>query len=594
MPLVRLQSVDFTYRAPMLLDGVDLSIDRGERVGLLGRNGAGKSTLMKILAGELQPDEGGVLLETGVHVARLEQEVPEGTTQTVAELITTGCRHEEDWEAEQHVERVLSQINLTGDAPFSSLSSGMKRRALLGKALAADPDILLLDEPTNHLDITSIQWLEGFLKGSNIALVFVTHDRIFLQNLATRIVEIDRGNLFDWPCDYPTFLTRKAAALDAEEKQNAEFDRKLAIEEKWIRQGIKARRTRNEGRVRALKKLRVERSERRVQQGNVHMQAVEAEKSGRLVLEAEDVNFSYDGETPIISDFSALISRGDRIGIIGPNGAGKSTLLKILLGELKPQSGSIRGGTRIERIYFDQLREQLDEEQTVVDNVGEGQDHIELNGSKKHIYGYLQDFLFAPERARQLIKFLSGGERNRVLLARLFKKPSNVMILDEPTNDLDAETLELLEDLVSNYDGTLLIVSHDRAFLNNVVTSTLVLEGNGAIKSYDGGYDDYLRQKTPNQPAPPSEKQTSRAPKTCEPKKEARRLSYKEKQELEKLPKEIESLEQQQSEMHDQMAEPEFFKQDGPVIAAANTKLADIKGNLQKNYARWEELESLK
>ena len=499
--------------------------------------------------------------------------------------------YDDNWKVAQAVKRVLSRMNLDGNARFATLSSGMKRRALLAKALAGEPDILLLDEPTNHLDIESITWLERFLKGYDAALVFVTHDRVFLQALATRIIEVDRGRLFNWACDYATFLKRKAAVLDAEEKQNELFDRKLAREEAWIRQGIKARRTRNEGRVLALKKMRDQRSQRRRQIGNVRMQAIEAQRSGRLVIEAKDVSFGY-GERTIVNDLSTLVTRGDKIGIIGPNGSGKTTLLKLLVGELQPVAGSIRQGTRLDVIYFDQLREQIDEEKTVVENVSEGQDTLLIGGRRKHIYRYLQDFLFTPERARQLAKFLSGGERNRLLLARLFKRPSNVMVLDEPTNDLDTETLELLEELVSDYTGTLLLVSHDRAFLNNVVTSTLALEANGQVKQYDGGYDDYVRQRDVTIPDAEQARQKKKPKPRANSADKPARLSYNEKRELESLPRKIEELEREQTELHTAMAEPSFFKQDGAEISEATSRLQEVEQILPELYARWEELEA--
>ncbi|HUG20681.1 MAG TPA: ATP-binding cassette domain-containing protein, partial [Planctomycetaceae bacterium] len=456
MSLLSLTNVTFTWDELPILDDVDLEIERGERIGLLGRNGAGKSTLMKLLIGELDPDRGTLRREKEIRIARLVQEVPQGTTGTVAEIVAQGMFDDEhaeehdDWKIHLAVEKILSRMSLDENLRFETLSSGMKRRVLLAQSLVHEPDVLLLDEPTNHLDVDSIAWLEGFLKGYAGTLIFVTHDREFLQNLATRIIELDRGRLLDWTCDYATFLDRKQSALEAEDKQNALFDKKLAEEEVWIRQGIKARRTRNEGRVRVLKKLREERRQRREKIGNVRMQASEAERSGRLVIEAKDVCFSY-GDEPIVRNFSTLISRGDRIGIVGPNGAGKTTLLKLLLGQLKPDSGTVRLGTNIEQLYFDQMREQIDEEKTVVENVGEGQQTLLIDGKPLHIYGYLQNFLFTPERARRPARALSGGERNRVLLARLFKRSSNLLILDEPTNDLDLETLELLEELLGNY-----------------------------------------------------------------------------------------------------------------------------------------------
>jgi ABC transport system ATP-binding/permease protein len=601
MPLLSLRDVSFTFSEPTLLDGITIEIEKGQRIGLLGRNGAGKSTLMKLIVGELHPDNGEVIPAAGVRMARLVQEVPEATGGTITDIVASGLSEtgvqsefaaepQEDWQTDHAVARAVSRLKLDGDAKFETLSSGMKRRVLLARAIVTEPDILLLDEPTNHLDIDSITWLEGFLKSYNGTLIFVTHDRVFLQALATRIIEIDRARLFDWSCDYGTFLKRKQAALAAEEKQQAEFDRKLAEEEVWIRQGIRARRTRNEGRVRALKAMREERGQRREKVGNVKMLAVEAEKSGRLVLESKEISFSW-GDDPIVEDVSTMIMRGDRIGIIGPNGVGKTTLLKLLLGDLEPTSGSVRHGTKLEVVYFDQLREQIEEEKSVVENVGEGQEHLVINGRSKHIYGYLQDFLFTPERARRPARFLSGGERNRLLLARIFKRPSNVMVLDEPTNDLDEETLELLEELVSSYQGTVLLVSHDRAFLNNVVTSTLVLDGNGQVHEYDGGYDDYVRQlgeaKDPTEVGPPKKPQLRPA------KSSTRKRTWNEARELEKIPARIEQLEVEQTEIHETMADPSFYKRDRAEIAEATGRVTVIEEELASLLSRWEELESI-
>jgi ABC transport system ATP-binding/permease protein len=619
MSLLSLADASFTWGGPQLLEGVNLEIGRNERIGLVGRNGAGKSTLLKILAGEVEPDNGSLRREPGVRIARLVQEVPESCAGKVVEIVARGYGEVDgrvdnpsygphDWQRERAVETVLTRMQLDSAADFGTLSSGMKRRVLLAQSLVHEPDVLLLDEPTNHLDITSIAWLEGFLKNYAGTLVFVTHDRVFLQNLATRIIEIDRGRLFDWTCDYATFLKRKQAALESEEKQNALFDQKLAEEEVWIRKGIKARRTRNEGRVRALKAMREQRRLRREQIGSVRMQAAAAEKSGQLVAEVKDVSFSYVAEAgsfgseagsfryvekPIVAGFSTLISRGDKIGVIGPNGAGKTTLLKLLLGELPPQSGTIRHGTRLQVIYFDQLREQIDEEKTVVENVGEGQETLLIDGKPKHIYGYLREFLFTPERARRPARFLSGGERNRLLLARLFKRPSNVMVLDEPTNDLDAETLELLEELVANYAGTVLVVSHDRAFLNNVVTSTLVLEGDGRVKEYDGGYDDYVRQREEAAKRQAESLVDLQEPKARPVKADGpAKLSYREQQELESLPPKIDALERERDELHTAMAAPEFYKQPGDEIARATARGQALETELAGLFARWEELES--
>ncbi len=500
---------------------------------------------------------------------------------------------EDHWKLQNDVEQILSRMELDGAGRFESLSSGMKRRVLLAKALVSKPDLLLLDEPTNHLDIDAISWLEDFLLRNSSSLMFVTHDRMFLRRLATRILEIDRGRIFDWSCDYDTFLKRKQDALAAEEKQNALFDKRLAEEEVWIRTGIKARRTRNEGRVRDLKKMRLERSERRQRLGTSNLQIQEAQRSGNLVIDAEDISFAYD-EQPVFENFSTSIMRTDKVGIIGRNGAGKSTLLKTLLGKLKPTSGKIKLGTNIEVAYFDQLRQQLDEDATVQENVGEGSDSILINGAKKHVLGYLQDFLFAPERARTQVKFLSGGERNRILLAKLFAKPANVIVLDEPTNDLDAETLELLEEKLIQFSGTVLLVSHDRAFLNNVVTSTIVFEETG-LHEYDGGYDDWQRQighrmeSTTSEPASRDSSKPKKANLLTGEK--PRKLKFKEKRELEQLPVKIEQLEAKIAEHHAAMSEIDFYQKPGPEIAAAQAELKDLETSLESAYKRWDELD---
>ncbi|MEE3364211.1 MAG: ATP-binding cassette domain-containing protein [Planctomycetota bacterium] len=600
MSLLSLRGLQFTYGGDPLIDDIDLEIERGERIGLLGRNGTGKSTLMRLIAGELDADNGEVLRDANSTVARLVQDVPVAGDASVQEMIEqVAAESGESWQQEQAVSRVLSRMTLDGTARFASLSSGMKRRVLLARALVHEPDLLLLDEPTNHLDIESITWLEQFLSVYGGTLVFVTHDRMFLQALATRIIELDRGHLYDWPCDYPTFLKRREALLDAEEKQNNEFDRKLAEEERWIRTGIKARRTRNEGRVRALKRMRDEHTNRRHRIGDVRMQALEAEKSGRLVIEATGINFAYEtpeGPHPVVNDFSLLVSRGDRIGIIGPNGSGKTTLLKLLLGQLEPTTGSIRHGTKLQTIYFDQLREQIEEEKTVVENVGEGQETLEINGKPRNIYGYLQEFLFTPERARRPARYLSGGERNRLMLARILKRPSNIMVLDEPTNDLDAESLELLEELISNYPGTLLLVSHDRTFLNNLCTSTLVFEADGNVKEYAGGYDDYTRQRKQAEAVedtgqPPEQADTPLAASPDKPEK-SKKLSFREQQRADELFLEIEQLEDEQQQLNQTMSDPEFFKGDGQEIATATARLTEINQRLPERISEWEELES--
>jgi ATP-binding cassette subfamily F protein uup len=496
-----------------------------------------------------------------------------------------------DWEKRHQVEKVISLMELDADAEFKVLSSGLKRRVLLAKGLVCKPEILLLDEPTNHLDIASIDWLEEFLLRYEGTVFFVTHDRVFLKNIARRIIELDRGNLVDWECDYETFLTRKQAVLDAEEKQWSTFDKKLAKEEVWLRQGIKARRTRNEGRVRDLEKMRTVRKERRTLSGTVRMQAQEAERSGTKVIKVEGLEYGYDN-TPVIKGFSTTIMRGDKVGIIGPNGAGKSTLLRLLLGELTPQEGVVEHGTHLQIAYFDQLREQLQDDKSVFYNVGDGNDFITLNGKQQHVIGYLQKFLFSPDRARTTVRVLSGGERNRLLLARLFTRPANVIVMDEPTNDLDVETLELLEDLLLDYKGSLLLVSHDRAFLNNVVTSTIVFEGEGEVNEYVGGYDDWIRQR--KQIETSSKKQVKS--KTDRQKKspaQTRRLSYKEQRELVALPRKIEELEEEQKKLYKAVSDPLLYKNGDDEAAVIRTRLSTLDSELADAYQRWESLETL-
>ena len=605
MPLVSVKDLRIGYRGPPLLDGVSCQIEPGERIGLLGRNGSGKTTFMRILSGQVQPDGGQVTFMPGTKFSLLPQDVPQNIAGSVSEVVAAGLPHltgdhETAWKAEQRVERVLAEMELPRDAACQSLSSGMKRRVLIAQAIVAKPDLLLLDEPTNHLDLAAIEWLEGFLARWGTTLMFVTHDRMFLRKLATRIFEIDRGRLFDWSCDYDTFLKRKEAALAAEETQNALFDKKLAEEEVWVRTGIKARRTRNEGRVRALEKLRLIRSERREATGKVQLAIQEGERSGMLVAEVKDVTFSY-GERPIFQNFSTSIMRGDKIGIIGPNGAGKTTLLRTLLGKLQPQEGKVRLGTNLQIAYFDQLRQQLDDEKSVQDNVADGYETVNIVGSSRHVIGYLRDFLFSAERARTLVKFLSGGERNRILLARLFAKPANVIVLDEPTNDLDTETLELLEERLVEFDGTVLLVSHDRAFLNNVVTSTIVFE-NGGVREYVGGYDDWLRQRqrqaraasAPTLARRASEgKQPAITSKTPASATSSRKLSFKERQELDSLPAAIEQFEADIQTLHRDMAEPEFYQQPGPRIAQEQARLKQLEEKLAAAFERWVELEGV-
>jgi ATP-binding cassette subfamily F protein uup len=596
MSIITVRDLHIRFRGPSLLDGVSCQIEAGERIGLLGRNGSGKTTFMRILCGDVESDHGDVSFAPGVRQALLPQNVPAGIAGSVAEVVRSGfeASTESLWEQEQQATQLITTMNLPADAEFASLSAGMKRRVLLARALVTKPDVLLLDEPTNHLDVDSIVWLEDFLSRLRTTLIFVTHDRVFLRKLANRILEIDRGRLFDWSCDYDAFLTRKESVLAAEEKQNALFDKRLAEEEVWIRTGIKARRTRNEGRVRALEEMRRVRQNRRERTGKVQLEIQEGMRSGALVADAEDVGFSY-GDRVIFSNFSTDVMRGDKIGIIGPNGAGKTTLLRVLLGELQPTSGKVRLGTNLQIAYFDQLRGQLREDESVQENVGDGYETVQLSGGSRHVIGYLQDFLFSPERARTPVKFLSGGERNRVLLAKLFAKPANVIVLDEPTNDLDAETLELLEERLVQFEGTILLVSHDRAFLNNVVTSTIVFEP-GGVKEYVGGYDDWLRQRpaaTAESPAKKSPKPAAETEKskTSASEKGTRRLGFKEKRERELLPEKIEQLETEIQELHTAMAQPQFYQQGGEAIAEETTKLRKLESDLSTAYERWEELE---
>jgi len=613
MPLITVRELSLGFRGPLLLDEVSCQIDAGQRIGLLGRNGAGKTTFMRVLCGDLTPDGGDVAFAPGVRLSLLPQDVPHDVVGRVIDVVSQDARrdeHEPAWEAEQRVDQLLANMGLSAEARFELLSSGMKRRVLLGRALASAPDLLLLDEPTNHLDVDSIVWLEDFLARWKTTLMFVTHDRAFLRKLATRILEIDRGRLFDWSCDYDTFLSRKEAALLAEEKQNALFDKRLAEEEVWIRQGIKARRTRNEGRVRALEQMRRVRGDRREVTSKVQLEIQEGQRSGNLVAAVDNVAFSH-GKREIFRDFSTGIMRGDKIGIIGPNGAGKTTLLRVLLGQLPPREGVVRLGTNLQIAYFDQLRQQLKEEESVQENVGDGYDTIKFNGSSRHVIGYLQDFLFTPERARTAVKFLSGGERNRVLLAKLFAKPANVIVLDEPTNDLDQETLELLEERLVQFAGTVLLVSHDREFLNNVVTSTIVFE-EGGVREYVGGYDDWLRQRVavaaarglekPSGAGPArstnAAKQESSAQSTGEsPGGESttrkRRPTFKERQELRDLPATIERLEGAIRALHEAMAQPDYYQHPSEHIAQGQADLKRFDAELAAAYKRWEALEPL-
>ena len=625
MPLISFHGVDFSVGGPRLLEGVELSVESNERVCIVGRNGAGKSTLLRLMSGEAHPDDGEVR-RYGSRIAGLSQDVPADIAGPVYDVVAAGLgelgaqlaryhhiTHDGDdidmdelgrlqaaidagngWQLEQRVDEVVSRLDLPGESEFQSLSGGMKRRVLLGRALVAAPDLLLLDEPTNHLDIESIAWLEGFLREFAGSVVFVTHDRAFLRNLATRIVEVDRGNVTSWPGDYDNYLRRREERLHAEAQANALFDRKLAQEEVWIRQGIKARRTRNEGRVTALKAMRRERAQRRDLSGNVQLAAAQAAKSGRRVFEAKHVDFAF-GDRVLVRDFSTVIQRGDKVGLIGPNGSGKTTLLKLLLGDLQPQAGEVKQGTNLEIAFFDQMRGALREDWTALDNVSEGREFIEINGARKHALGYLQDFLFSPDRARAPITKLSGGERNRLLLAKLFARPSNVLVMDEPTNDLDVETLELLEELLADYPGTLILVSHDRDFLDNVVTGSLVMEGNGRVGEYVGGYSDWLRQRPAAPVAGGTAKLTPQVAPTpapvAAPAPARRKLGFKEQRELDQLPALIETLEAQVAAMTARIASPELYREGSDKVVAANQELSGLQARLDAAYARWNELE---
>jgi len=627
MALISLQEITIAFGGPLLFDKMSFQLEAGERVALLGRNGVGKTTLMKVMAGQIGIDGGEIIYQKGITVTHLPQEVPAGITGNVFDIVLSGLGkrakllsdyhhiahrmetdhspelmrqldklqteldHTDGWDLNTVVEDILVHMKLDGDRDFESLSGGQKRRVLMAKALVLEPEILLLDEPTNHLDIDSITWLEEFMKKYKGTIFFVTHDRMFMKNLATRILELDRGKIFNWSCDYETFLERKRMALDIEAQQRIEFDKKLAEEEVWIRKGVKARRVRNEGRVKALERLREEKAAQRNLIGKVRMQVQESESSGHLVMKASHLGFAY-GENCLIRDFSTQIMRGDKIGVIGPNGCGKTTLLKILLGQMEPQKGKVRLGTNLEIAYYDQLREQLEEEKTVIENVCPGGDTITINGRPRHVIGYLQDFLFTPDRARTPVKVLSGGERNRLFLARLFTKPSNLLVMDEPTNDLDIETQELLEELLMEYTGTLLLVSHDRAFLNNVVTSTIVLEGKGEISEYPGGYDDWLAQsKKPGILRGDKPKAVKEVEK---PVVIRRKLSFKEQKELDGLPVKIQQLEQEQETLAAKLADISFYQQDPKEIERVSARSEALVDELLKAYERWEYLEESK
>jgi ATP-binding cassette subfamily F protein uup len=599
MSLFNLLDVNLSFGGPAVLDKVNFQVDPGERVCLLGRNGAGKSTLMSVISGETKPDRGDVFRQPGSLFTRLTQEVPAQLDGTVLEIVTSGLRpqaaHEEDWERDVLVHDLIDHLQLSPDAKFDELSGGLKRRALLGRALATKPDLLLLDEPTNHLDLDSILWLEEFLLSEKITLFFVTHDRAFLRRLATRIVELDRGRLSGWACDYDTYLIRKEEVIAAEEKQAAAFDKKLAQEEVWIRKGVRAQRSRAQGRIHALMKMRADRSARRAKVGNVNMKLTEAEKSGVKVIDVENMSFSYPNGRLLVRDFTTTLMRGDKIGIIGPNGAGKSTLIKLLLGQMAPSSGTISQGSQLEFLYFDQMRAQIDDNKTVADNIAGGNETVTIDGRTKHVISYLQDFLFTPDRARTPARVLSGGERNRLLLARLFTKPANVLVMDEPTNDLDAETLDLLEDLLVAYTGTLLIVSHDRDFLDNVVTSTLVFEGDGRIGDYNGGYADWVREKekmalaAARMPAklPPAQGSPAKSAPS-------RKLTNKERKELDELPAQIEAFETEQAKLGAKMADPVFYQQERGAAADVKARLDELERRHAVAFTRWEELEAIR
>ena len=601
MPLLQLKEVTLRYGTRPLLDKIDFQVDPGERVCLVGRNGAGKTSLMRIITGEETPNDGELIRPAGTVLSRLNQEIPADVHGAVFDVIHSGLRpdrHEEEWESDMRLEALIEEMRLPSTARFEDLSGGLKRRVILARALAGQPDILLLDEPTNHLDLASILWLEKFLLDLKPTLFFVTHDRAFLRKLATRIVELDRGHLTSWACNYDTYLERKAAALESEEKQWATFDKKLAQEEAWLRQGVKARRTRNEGRVRALEKMRSERSERRQRQGVAKLDLETGAASGHKVIEAKQVGFDYGDGVPIVRDFTATVWRGDKIGIIGPNGGGKTTLLKLLLGQLAPTSGEVKLGTKLQVVYLDQLRGKIDDEKTIAQNVAGDAETVTFRGQPRHIHSYLQDFLFPSDKIRMPAKRLSGGERNRLLLARLFLQPANVLVLDEPTNDLDAETLELLEELLVEYDGTLLLVSHDRVFLDNVATSTLVFEGDGQVTEYTGGYEDWIRQR-PATPAAvkerPVEAKAEKAvpvPVKAAKNEKPRKFSQKDRKELEELPAIIEKLEREQETLTERLADPAVYQKDAASLPKIQEELTAVEEKVAKAYARWEELDA--
>jgi len=607
--LLNLLDVNLAFGGPAILDHVNFQIDPGERVCLVGRNGAGKSTLMKVIMGEMKPDSGDVFRPQGSLYARLTQEVPTDLAGNVHDIVASGLRpnddhHEEDWQRDVRVEDLVAHVGVPPTQEFSALSGGLKRRVLLARALAGQPDLLLLDEPTNHLDLESILWLEELLLETKPTLFFVTHDRAFLRKIATRIVELDRGRLAGWACDYDTYLVRKQQVLEEEEKQRAAFDKKLAQEEEWIRRGVKAQRSRATARINALKEMRAEAKARRERVGSANLKLAEAERSGQKVVEAENVAYTWAGGKTVLRDFSITINRGEKIGILGPNGAGKTTLIKLLLGQLQPTSGVIKHGTNLEVVYFDQLRAQIDDAKTVADNIANGNPTVTIEGRTRNVISYLQDFLFEPVRARTPARVLSGGERNRLLLAKLFTQPANVLVLDEPTNDLDAETLDLLEDLLVEFQGTLLLVSHDRAFLDEVVTSTLVFEGDGKIGDYVGGYSDWqaeLKKQAARKSEPKGAARTAEASSPAAGKNPGgnagqplKKLNNKERAELDTLPARIEALETEQAELAAKLADPIFYKTAGAKFAEVKSRLETVEREHAAAFARWEELESRK
>ena len=626
MPLLKLDSVHLQYGTQVLLDAVSLNITRGEKLGLLGRNGAGKTTLLKLLAGELNPDSGERWIRPGVRIARLQQTLPEADEVTVFDAVAAGLADAgrlvseyhrllqadppadltdlsrvqqqleaaDGWQLQQRVETTISQLQLPAEAAMGELSGGWRRRVALAQALVSQPDILLLDEPTNHLDIPAIRWLEEQLANFSGAIILITHDRRFLQNVANNIAELDRGHLTQWRGDYQGFLRHREQQLLAEDRANDLFDKKLAQEEVWIRQGIKARRTRNEGRVRALETMRDERQSRRERTGSANFGVESAGQSGKIVAELAHVEKHF-GDLHVLADVSTIIQRGDRVGIVGPNGAGKSTLVKLLLGQLKPDAGKISFGSKLEVAYSDQLRDQLDPQQNLIDNVCGGQDFIEINGKRRHAISYLGDFLFSPERVRTPVKALSGGEQNRAILARLFSKPANLLVLDEPTNDLDIETLELLEEILLSFEGTVLLVSHDRDFMDNVVTSLLILEGDGVVSEQAGGYSDWesrggsLGARTAQTTAPPQEQANASVANAAVTKKN--KLSYKQQRELDSLPAAIEKLEQRQGKLEETIAQPGFYQGDHAQVQAILDDLASVQTEMESTFERWTALE---